>query len=891
VADGAQGLWGGVIVLGKGTTNNSTAEKAIEGIPTAETRGLYGADPTVADDNSGSMQYVSIRHGGTNIGEGNEINGLTLGAVGTATTFSYIEIVANADDGVEWFGGAPKCDHILVAWVGDDSFDYDEGFSGMNQFMAAIQISDDGDRLGEHDGNPSSNATAAPYAEPWFSNVTYVGRGAAAGKRVITFRDNAGGHYVNSVFAEQAKGIDIEWRDNLGGATSGDPTGLCSYSQWLDREILKVENNIFQNVANGTAAGIFTVVSQKDDDDIDLFTVGATANADFAAYFGTAGNTVADMGVLASNPTPTGDVYGAEYDGMDAWFQRVGYKGAFKPNQNWAKGWTLSLGDVDAQANANTGTTITVTDATMTAAGSEVNWTSENTYLLDGFVFVNDGQTLNIEAGTVVKGKPGQEELASALIVAKGGKIYANGTAAEPIIFTAEADDLEGSVADGAQGLWGGVIVLGKGTTNNSTAEKAIEGIPTSESRGLYGANPTMADDNSGSMQYVSIRHGGTNIGEGNEINGLTLGAVGTATTFSYIEIVSNADDGVEWFGGAPKCDHILVAWVGDDSYDYDEGFSGMNQFMAAIQISDDGDRLGEHDGNPSSNPTAAPFAEPWFSNVTYVGRGAAAGKRVITFRDNAGGHYVNSVFAEQGKGIDIEWRDDLGGATSGDPTGLCSFSQWNDAGILKVENNIFQNVADETAAGIFTVVSQKDDDDLDLFTVGATANADFATYFGTAGNQVKDVGVDATNPTASGAVWGADFTGMDSWFEVVTYRGAFEPNQNWAKGWTLSLGDVDAKSNTTTGIFEPKATIEMSKVKIYPNPIREFATVEFENENGMAHSFAIIDMSGRTVRVINNIYDSSFQFEKGNLRRGMYIFRMTNERGAVVSGGKLIIQ
>ena len=140
---------------------------------------------------------------------------------------------------------------------------------------------------------------------------------------------------------------------------------------------------------------------------------------------------------------------------------------------------------------------VVVTDADMQAAGSEVNWTSDNVYILDGFVFVNDGQTLNIEAGTVIKGKPGQEENASALIIARGGKIMADGTAENPIIFTAEADDLNGSVADKATGLWGGVIVLGKGITNNSTAEKAIEGIPTSETRRLYGADPTVEDDNS----------------------------------------------------------------------------------------------------------------------------------------------------------------------------------------------------------------------------------------------------------------------------------------------------------------------------------------------------------------------------------------------------------
>ena len=195
--------------------------------------------------------------------------------------------------------------------------------------------------------------------------------------------------------------------------------------------------------------------------------------------------------------------------------------------------WSISLVAAD----------VTITDAVMSGAGDEVSWTSDNVYILDGFVFVNDGQTLSIEAGTVVKGKPGQEELASALIVARGGKIIANGTAENPIIFTAEADDLNGSVADQATGLWGGIIILGKGATNNSTAEKAIEGIPTSETRGLYGAATTVEDDNSGSMKYVSIRHGGTNIGEGNEINGLTLGAVGSASTFSYIEVVANADD------------------------------------------------------------------------------------------------------------------------------------------------------------------------------------------------------------------------------------------------------------------------------------------------------------------------------------------------------------
>lgn len=536
--------------------------------------------------------------------------------------------------------------------------------------------------------------------------------------------------------------------------------------------------------------------------------------------------------------------------------------------------WALSL-------NAEE---ITVTDADMQAAGNSVSWTAENTYILDGFVFVGDGQTLNIEAGTVIKGKPGQQENATALIVAKGGKIMANGTSDYPIIFTAEADDLEGSVADQARGLWGGVIVLGKGATNNSTAEKAIEGIPTAEPRGLYGADPTVEDDNSGMMTYVSIRHGGTDIGEGNEINGLTLGAVGSATTFSYIEVVANKDDGVEWFGGTPKCDHILVAWVGDDSYDYDEGFSGMNQFMVAIQADDDGDRLGEHDGGPSSNELGEPFARPVFSNVTYVGRGAAAGKRVVTFRDNAGGEYYNSIFAEQAKGIDIEYREDEGGSS----LDQCSYSQWADEEILKIGNNIFQNVADGTAAGIFKVVSPKDDQDNPIFDVPAQAGTDFAAYFADAGNEVADVGVDAANPTASGNIYGADFTGMDPWFAVVGYRGAFRPNENWAAGWSLSLGDVVPKSNDFTSIEDEYA--ERMHAKVYPNPVSDFATVDFENPSGAPHSFRLYDMSGRSVRVINHICESSFVINRGDLHGGLYIYRLTNESG-VVAEGKLILK
>jgi hypothetical protein len=283
-------------------------------------------------------------------------------------------------------------------------------------------------------------------------------------------------------------------------------------------------------------------------------------------------------------------------------------------------------------------------DITVSDDGSgvgTVTWTADNVYLLDGFVFVNDGQVLTIEAGTVIKGKPGQGESASALILAQGGTLIANGTPSAPIIFTAEADN--GTMPETVNGQWGGFIMLGKAGTNNVTDTKQIEGIPTTETRAIYGGDDDT--DGSGTLKYVSIRHGGTDIGEGNEINGLTMGVCGKNTMISHVEVVANKDDGVEFFGGMPRLDHILVAYCGDDSYDYNEGFSGYGQFWATIQFDADGDRMGEHDGGPSDCETCEPYAHPIIHNATYIGV-AGAGRRVMTLRDNAGGEYRNSIFA-----------------------------------------------------------------------------------------------------------------------------------------------------------------------------------------------------------------------------------------------------
>lgn len=452
----------------------------------------------------------------------------------------------------------------------------------------------------------------------------------------------------------------------------------------------------------------------------------------------------------------------------------------------------LSIGFVSCSKDGDVvnpdNTLITVTDDG--SGTGTTTWKTGDTIILDGLVFVNDGQELTIEPGVVVKGMPGTGENSSALIVARGGKINAIGTAESPIIFTAYADDLNGSVSMTDRGLWGGLILLGKAELNSSANETAIEGIPTSEPRGLYGG--TVNTDNSGTLKYLSIRHGGTDIGEGNEINGLTLGGVGSGTTIEYIEIVANKDDGIEFFGGEPRLKHILVAYCGDDSFDYDEGFRGYGQFWFAIQDTHEGDRCGEHDGGTDPE-TGTPYAIPNIYNATYIGRGADAGKRMITFRDNAGGHYANSIFLNQAKGIDFELlaSDEFNRVQD-------SYQQIED-GNLSVENCIFYNVADGTPNNLFTLSAPKDStymdgsEEVEVYSTGMAAyladnEADFYAndYFNTWNNEVKNPGVSATNPVPTDAS-GDLATTPDAWFDNVNYKGAFGTT-NWAKGWTITF-------------------------------------------------------------------------------------------------------
>ena len=271
---------------------------------------------------------------------------------------------------------------------------------------------------------------------------------------------------------------------------------------------------------------------------------------------------------------------------------------------------------------------------------SNTTWTSDSVWVLPTRISVESGATLTIEAGTVIKGIPGTGANASSLLIAQGAKIMANGTSSEPIIFTSTDDSIvSGEIAspnlnESQNAKWGGLIILGKAPISADASTAQIEGIPASDINGLYGGSDPA--DNSGKLEYVSVRHGGANIGEGNEINGITFGGVGTGTVVNYIEVVGNQDDGVEFFGGSVNASNVIVMNVGDDAIDGDQAYSGtITNF--AILCSDETDHAFEIDG-----AEGADVAEMTVKNGTVVG---SANAELGQLRDSAMIHMENIFF------------------------------------------------------------------------------------------------------------------------------------------------------------------------------------------------------------------------------------------------------
>jgi hypothetical protein len=241
----------------------------------------------------------------------------------------------------------------------------------------------------------------------------------------------------------------------------------------------------------------------------------------------------------------------------------------------------------------------------------------KGTYTLVGWVYVEAGATLTIEPGTVIKGSNtnydgSQSAQGSSLIILRGARLMAEGTPAQPIVFTSAQPKGQRKASD-----WGGIILCGHARNNATGGVMTIEGGIEADHGG------TDDEDNSGILRYVRIEYGGYPYSVDNEINGLTLGSVGRGTTIDHVQVSYAGDDSFEWFGGTVNAKHLIAYHGWDDDFDTDNGFSGRLQFLLAVRdprLADQSNSNGFESDNNASGSTAQPITSPIFSNITLIG-------------------------------------------------------------------------------------------------------------------------------------------------------------------------------------------------------------------------------------------------------------------------------
>ena len=438
---------------------------------------------------------------------------------------------------------------------------------------------------------------------------------------------------------------------------------------------------------------------------------------------------------------------------------------------------------------------------------SDTTWTSDNVYHMSGFITVV-GATLTIEAGTVIKSAAGTGTDATALIISQTGNINAVGFRSAPIIFTAEADPMDGSWGPENGNAWGGLIILGNAPINSdrnknswtegTTITDTVEGIPEflpEASRVFGGTDP---EDSSGTLSYVSIRFGGSELAQDAEINGLTLGGVGRGTQIDHIEVFANSDDSIEFFGGTVDLKYAVAAYGGDDGFDYDQGWEGRGQFWVYVggpvaNSKFSPDNGGEHDGETSFN-AGRNIGGGTIYNATYVGNGE--GGAALRIRDNAYAVYKNSIFTGWPTGIRIEADSGLRIPSNGETVSL-----------MDITNNIWD----------FEVADLFHGDEDDTLGAGGTNLDDGEAFLADAGNnntveaallagisRTADGGFDprplSNSPALSNAL--AAYP-QDDFFDEVAYQGAFSRNDNWLAGWTYlsQAGYLAASSESSADL------------------------------------------------------------------------------------------
>jgi len=390
-----------------------------------------------------------------------------------------------------------------------------------------------------------------------------------------------------------------------------------------------------------------------------------------------------------------------------------------------------------------------------TLTGNTV-FSAANYYVLRGVVIIPAGSTLTIQPGTVVVG---ETATIGTMLIERGGRLVADGTAAQPIVFTSDQP-----VGGRARGDWGGLIINGRAPVNLPGGVGIGEG-----DTGVYGGNDP--SDNSGILRYVRVEYAGIEFSPDNELNGIAFQGVGRGTVVDHIQVKHNKDDGVEFFGGTVDAKHLLLTYIGDDSLDWTFGWTGRVQYVIAQQSGDDADNGFEGDNNGDNNDLL-PLSIPQIYNITLIGdpdtNEGNESDDGFELRAGTGGIFRNFVimgFKENG----IDLADSRTVANVGD-------------GSLQISH------------GIVTQTSSLGGSPIDSTATGAGIAAVPTILVGADPGLVDPYNLDAPNyrPTGAATLAGGQLAPAvppnDGFFDVTTFIGALSPDpaQDWTLGgWT----------------------------------------------------------------------------------------------------------
>ncbi|WP_394176676.1 hypothetical protein [Thalassotalea litorea] len=754
------GQWGGIVILGnapsnKCPTDGSDCALQVEGVAEG---GVFGGENW--EDDSGILKYVVVKYAGYEIAPDNELNGITFAGVGSETEVDYIQVHANADDGVEFFGGAVNVKHLVLTGNKDDSIDWDNGYRGMMQhvYVAHAANSGEANRAIEAD-NDGSTPDKEPQSNPAIANMTIIGNNfdtADKDSEGIYLREGTAARIYNTV------------------VTGPSEMGECLEFEGGDVSSVTVDNAnsgkiIMQNSVMACANGENFKDSKAADGSVLL---------DLESWFlAETSNSVSTSILVSSDGTPDSNspLLGAGQDVSNtegAFFDTTDYIGAFDGSDDWREGWAFGFGGGEVTAAAEIEGCPEGTSAISPVNGmttcqisgritADLTLTSNNMYALSGAVFVGgdnqDSAKLKIEAGTTIFGRSGNDYL----VVSRGSQIEAEGTSSAPVVFTS-SEDVTGGVT--GSGQWGGIVLLGnapsnKCPTDGSACALQVEGV---QEGAVFGG--TAEDDNSGILRYVVVKHAGYEIAPDNELNGITFGGVGNRTKVEYIQVHENADDGIEFFGGTVNAKYVVLTSNKDDSVDWDNGFRGNLQYVLVKHDANNGEanRAIEAD-NDGSTPGKQPQSNPTIANMTIIGNDfdtADKDSEGIYLREGTRAQLHNFVVtgsAGMGECFELEAGLTVDQALTGDTV---------------ITNSVF--ACSENFKG--TEESDGTAFDLSAWVFGQMDNS----TEGSSSDVLDGIfTIDMTMPKS--------FAG-DAFFDDADHIGAVSADNDWTAGWTVGL-------------------------------------------------------------------------------------------------------